>query len=557
LSVTWTKVQRHEAKHARVASRTRLRALATTVVAASALTLLAPVAAYAAPPPPPPPPPASCPLATPPPPPPSAQQPPPPPGQQPPPPPGQQPPPPPGQQPPPPPGQQPPPPGPQPLPDLAADEQVIGAQQAWCQGATGAGIDVALVDTGVTQVPGLDGPNKVVYGPDISFDSQNPATAYVDGYGHGTAMASIIAGNDGTPGGFQGVAPDARIVSVKVGASNGAVDVSQIIAGIDWVVEHAHDPGMNIRVLNLSLGTDSTQSYLTDPLAEAAENAWHHGIVVVVSAGNDGTSSLSVADPALDPYLIAVGAEDPNGTIGPADDTVPAFSQRGTGQRHPDVVAPGVDIMGLLDPGSTLAKEYPNAIFGRYFRGSGTSQAAAMVSGAVADMLSVNPNLTPDQVKAALMDTAMKIHEKNPNFVGSGLINLPAALTARPGPGEVQNFPQATGTGSLEASRGDSHISIDGVELTGERDIFGNPWNPSVIVPAEQSATAWNGGTFNGATWSGATWSSATWSSATWSAATWSSATWSAATWSSATWSSATWSSATWSAATWSSAGWS
>src|SRR5213079_662055 len=144
----------------------------------------------------------------------------------------------------------------------------------------------------------LDGAGKVVYGPDVSFDSQSDNTAFLDGYGHGTAMAGIIAGNDGDPGGYRGVAPQARVVSVKVGAANGAVDVSQIIAGIDWVTEHAHDPGMNIRVLNISLGTSSTQSYMADPLAHAAEAAWRKGIVVVAAVGNDGTTNRLVASPA-------------------------------------------------------------------------------------------------------------------------------------------------------------------------------------------------------------------------------------------------------------------
>ncbi|MCW2707111.1 MAG: aprX, partial [Frankiales bacterium] len=122
-----------------------------------------------------------------------------------------------------------------PLPDMAAVGQVVGAPSAWAAGATGHGVDVAMVDTGVTPVPGLNGPNKLVYGPDLSFDSQDPATAHWDGYGHGTAIAGIIAGNDGTADGYKGIAPDARLVSVKVGASNGATDVSQMIAGIDWV----------------------------------------------------------------------------------------------------------------------------------------------------------------------------------------------------------------------------------------------------------------------------------------------------------------------------------
>ncbi len=442
-----------------------------------------------------------------------------------------------------------------PLPDLAAVEQVI---RAGLTTGTGQGVDVALLDTGVTPVPGLDGANKVLYGPDLSFDSQTPSLAHVDGYGHGTAMAGIIAGNDGLgPLGYQGVAPNARIVSVKVGASTGATDVSQMIAGIDWIVQHAHDPGMNIRVLNLSLGTSSTQYYVNDPLAQAAENAWRHGIVVVVAAGNDNTTNNSVADPATDPYVIAVGAEDPMGTITGADDTVPAFSQRGTGGRHPDLVAPGVSIMGLLAPGSTLSTQFPNAIFGgRFLRGSGTSQAAALASGAVADMLSINPSLTPDQVKNALMASATRISVNNPNFVGSGLLNLAGALNVRP-TNQTQNYPAANGSGSLEQARGVNHVTAGGVTLTGEQDIFGSPWVPSVMVPQEQSLTAWTGGVYNGVTWSGNTWTSVTWSGVTWSGVTWSGVTWSSVTWSSVTWSGATWSSVTWSGATWSGSTWS
>jgi len=447
-----------------------------------------------------------------------------------------------------------------PLPDLSSAEQVVGAQQAWQAGATGAGVDVAVVDTGVTPVPGLDGPQKVIYGPDLSFDSQNPNTAFADGYGHGTAMASIIAGNDGTAGGYQGVAPNSRILSVKVGATNGATDVSQIIAGIDWVVQHAHDNGMNVRVLNLSLGTSSTQYYQNDPLATAAENAWKHGIVVVASTGNENTGN-AVADPATDPYVLAVAAEDPVGTVASSDDTIPTWSNRGTGSRQPDVVAPGSYIYSLNVPNSTLATTYPNAVFGRYLRGSGTSQAAAFVSGAAADVISAHPGYTPDQVKAALTSTATRISVQNPNRVGNGLVNIPAALNANVS-NAVQSFPNATGAGSLEQARGNSHIQLNGVTLTGEQDIMGRPWVGAAMGAAEAAGATWSGGMYNGATWSGATWSGATWSGATWSStplagATWSGATWSGATWSGATWSGATWSGATWSGATWSGATWS
>src|SRR4051794_23828529 len=124
--------------------------------------------------------------------------------------------------------------------------EVIGAHAAYKAGYTGKGVGVALIDTGVAPVQGLTSGN-VVNGPDLSFDSQDAAASYTDGFGHGTHLASIIAGRDaaGTPTSYldatryNGIAPDSTLVNVKVGASNGSVDVTQVIAAIDWVVQHA------------------------------------------------------------------------------------------------------------------------------------------------------------------------------------------------------------------------------------------------------------------------------------------------------------------------------
>ena len=140
---------------------------------------------------------------------------------------------------------------------------------------------------------------------------------------------------------FVGMAPDARIVSIKVADALGHTDVSQAIAAIDWVVEHGDEDGLNVRVLNMSFGTDGVQSYLLDPLAYAAEQAWHKGIVVVVAVGNEGFGTGKVNNPAYDPYVIAVGSNNANGTATTEDDVVSTFSNDGDGTRNPDVVAPG------------------------------------------------------------------------------------------------------------------------------------------------------------------------------------------------------------------------
>ena len=173
---------------------------------------------------------------------------------------------------------------------------MIGADDLWTAGITGRGVDVALVDTGVAPVQDLAGPGKVVNGPDLSFESQSPDLRYLDTNGHGTHMGGVIAGQD--DGEFTGIAPDARLVSVKVGAASGATDISQVIAAIDWVVQHRNDDGLNIRVLNLSFGTDGAQDYLLDPLTYAVDVAWRKGIVVVVGAGNRGPGATRRPPPA-------------------------------------------------------------------------------------------------------------------------------------------------------------------------------------------------------------------------------------------------------------------
>src|SRR5437660_8091493 len=114
----------------------------------------------------------------------------------------------------------------------------IGADRVRARGYDGSGIGVAVIDSGVAPVQGLSGSGKVVNGPDLSFESQSPDYQYIDTFGHGTHMAGIIAGNDGSSGPFRGVAPGARIINLKVGTHDGATDVSQVVAGINWVTEH-------------------------------------------------------------------------------------------------------------------------------------------------------------------------------------------------------------------------------------------------------------------------------------------------------------------------------
>jgi serine protease AprX len=456
--------------------------------------------------------------------------------------------------------------------DVAGDQgslynvaQVTHAKDAWSHGWTGRGIDVALIDSGVAPVKGLTSGN-VVNGPDLSFESQDPNLAHLDTFGHGTHMASIIVGRDAAATGatyanagshdFDGIAPDARLVSVKVAANDGSADVSQVIAAIDWVTEHAHDPGMNIRVLNLSYGTNSTQSPSVDPLSYAVENAWRAGIVVVVSSGNDGTSKQVLADPAQDPLVIAVGADDTRTTDSIGDDQVPAFAQRGTSTRHVDVIAPGLHVLGLRDPGSRIDEDNPSAVVdGRFFRGSGTSQAAAVTSGLAALLLSRYPTATPDQVKRMLMLAATPPSSVKPLFAGLGVPDVNKAIGMKL-PAWSQPATGATGTGSLEAARGSAHLTDGTTTLQGEVDIFGQPWSGAAWAPLSAAGKAWTGGAWNGSDWTGSAWTSDGWTGDTWAGKTWTTGDWAGKTWTSGDWQGKTWTDSGWLGKTWTDSGW-
>jgi serine protease AprX len=438
-----------------------------------------------------------------------------------------------------------------------------GVQSWWRAGVTGKGVDVALIDTGVAPVPALSGSNKVVNGPDLSLESQDPSFQHLDTNGHGTFMAGIIGGNDGQTGGYRGVAPGSRILSVKVGDANGGVDVSQVIAAIDWVVQHRHDHGLDIRVINLSYGTASSQPYLLDPLAYAAEQAWRKGIVVVAAAGNGGIGA-GLADPAYDPWLISVGAADTMGTPSLADDEPAPFTAGaacGTCAAA-TLLAPGMHLQGLRVPGSYIDENNPSAALGSlYFRGSGTSQAAAYVSGAVGLLLQKYPKLTPDQVKQMLVAGAQPLPGASPLVQGHGELDLSKLLTAPGHSGAAGRGPGAprwaTGGGSLQLSRGNDLLSLNGVALAGDRDIFGKRFNAKAMATLERADHSWTGGRWNGSSWTGSSWSGHSWSGSSWSGSSWSGSSWSGSSWSTLSWSGNSWSGSSWSGSSWSGSSWS
>jgi serine protease AprX len=429
--------------------------------------------------------------------------------------------------------------------------KAISLNLATSQGLDGRGVGIALIDTGVVPVPGLPA-SHVVNGPDLSFESQATQLRYLDSYGHGTHLAGIIVGNDSTTG-FRGIAPGAKLTSIKVGTANGTVDVTQVMAAINWVVQHRNDdPAYPIRVINLAYGTDAVSNRFTDPLQFAVDDAWAHGITVVVAAGNDGgTDHTHLDNPALSHHLLTVGSLNTNGTAYQDDDTPSAFSSTES-DRRVDILAPGEGIVSLRNPGSYLDNTYPGARVGtNLFRGSGSSQATAVVSGVVALLLQKRPTATPDDIRAVLWWGATPLAG---DTTSTGALDLEGALMGIGENGNGGTY-RSSGLGLLDNARGSVRIVHNGKALQGSTGLFG-PFDNQAWVNAVDAGTAWQGGKWMGHRMAGDGWTGTSWASKTWAGATWTNTDWSQQTWGDSDWSSHYWSGHYWSGHYWSADDW-
>ncbi len=275
---------------------------------------------------------------------------------------------------------------------------------------TGQGVTVAVIDSGITSfhpdfITGSS--SRIIASEKLGYNLTTE-----DLYGHGTHMAGIIGGNGSASNGtYKGMAPDVNLINLKTSNEFGMTYESDVVNAMQWA--YNNKDAYNIRVVNLSMNSTVAQSYHTSPLSAAVEILWFNGIVVVVSAGNNGTANgpSTLYPPANDPFVITVGASEDKGTASLSDDTMAVFSAYGTtsdGFAKPDLVAPGRNIVaplgGLLN---IVFQQHPlHRVNDYYFRMSGTSMSAPVVTGAVALLLQDEPNLTPDQVKYRLMSTA-------------------------------------------------------------------------------------------------------------------------------------------------------
>jgi serine protease AprX len=318
----------------------------------------------------------------------------------------------------------------------------------------GAGIRIAIVDSGIAanHVAFRDalGFSRVVLSRDFTGENRTD-----DPYGHGTHVASAVAGSDAPySGAYAGVAPGAGLVNLRVLNAQGIGTTASVLAALDWVL--LNHTLYNIRVVNMSIGLPAVDSYMNDPVCLAVRQLVDAGVVVVAAAGNNGKDGAGqktygrIHAPGDEPAAVTVGASNSYGTDWRGDDTVTTYSSRGPTRGHwtdvngaphydnlvkPDLVAPGNRVVWAEAPNNALVATHPELDAGmsqqadrRMMYLSGTSMSAPVVAGAAALLLQANPSLTPNMVKALLMYTAQPLAGFNTFEQGAGEVNVAGAV---------------------------------------------------------------------------------------------------------------------------------
>jgi serine protease AprX len=380
---------------------------------------------------------------------------------------------------------------------------------------------IAIVDSGI-QANRADFANGAQIRKSVVITNL-PNNSAGDGRGHGTFVAGIAAGQ--APD-YAGALPGAPIVSLDVMDDKGMANTSDVIAAADWIYQNK---GLyNIKVANFSLHSSVQSSFMYDPLDKAVEKLWFSGVTVVAAAGNYGVAGKASGvpfAPGNDPFVITVGANDIDGSVGTNDDLSAPWSAYGytlDGFAKPEIGAPGRYMIGPVPTTSTLLAERPTqARATGYMELSGTSFAAPLVSGVAAYIMAMNPTWTPDQVKGALMLTARPLPSAAPLALGVGEMDAPAATS-------VTNAPNA-------------NLALNQFKT---------------LDPTGGTTPVFDAASWANASWANASWASASWASASWASASWASASWANASWASASWASASWASTAEAAASWASASW-
>ena len=422
-----------------------------------------------------------------------------------------------------------------------------GAPQVAQAGDTGQGVTVAVLDTGIDNLPDFSG--RLVGGVDLSGEGN----AFQDSYGHGTFVAGLIAGNGASSGGkYSGEAPGANLVSVKVAGANGSTDLGNLISGLQWADNNRAT--YNIRVLNISLGYQPSKSTVKNPLDMAVERAWSDGIAIITSAGNAGPFNGTILSPGDDPLVVTVGALDDMAQANLANNEMTDFSSAGPtspdGWVKPDLVTSGRSIVSLAAPGSTVYNNNPSARIGSAnFVGSGTSFSAAITSGAAALFLANHAGDTPNQVKAALVATTNQGPVGNPFVDGHGALNAYAADNAS----SALNYNQSTA--GLTPTANGATVSLSPVGSTVDT-WNGQAWNGQAWNGQAWNGQAWNGQAWNGYSWSGQAWNGQAWNGQAWNGQAWNGAQWNGQAWNGQAWNGQAWNGSSWTGQAWNGQAW-
>lgn len=319
-----------------------------------------------------------------------------------------------------------------------------------CDKIDGADMNVAVLDSGIWGQHHSIG-DRLLTGVDFTGRGLTKS----DPFGHGTHVASLAIGKPHvSKGAYEGLAPGAKVVNLRVLDAEGRGSVSWALNAINWLMTNAAKN--KIRVVNMSFGAAAVDSYKNDPLCQAVRRLVNVGMVVVVAAGNDGKASNGkkiygrIHSPGNEPSAITVGAANTRGTDTRNDDGIATFSSRGptrssyvdvNGVRRydnlikPDLVATGNKLVAAAADNNYLIRNYPdtnayvsNGANHNQMLMSGTSMAAPVVAGAAALVLQANPTLTPNLVKAVLMYTAQPLKGYNMLEQGAGQLNVAGAV---------------------------------------------------------------------------------------------------------------------------------
>ncbi len=369
---------------------------------------------------------------------------------------------------------------------------------------------IAIVDSGIDKnLPDFAG--RTI--KQVNFVTSGKSNGALDGRGHGSFVAGIAAGSAKN---YAGVAPNAPLISLDVMDDSGSGRTSDVIAATEWIFKN-HDAD-DIKVVNYSLHGGGTARFYNDPLNKAVSKLWHAGIVVVAAAGNygvDGKPSGVLFAPGNNPFVITVGAIDIGGTSRTNDDDRAPWSAYGRTQDgfwKPEICAPGRMMIGPVPMTSTLANEKASKIkTSGYVELSGTSFAAPVISGIAAQILARNPDMTPDQVKGAVMRRARDVPRAERNSCGVGQVNaVRAVLNATKSSNPNAGLNRFLGTDAA----------------TGQTVFNAVSWSDAIRSDVSWDAVSWTDVSWSDVSWDAVSWSDVSWTDVSWSDVSWSDVSW-------------------------------